>query len=276
MGKLGVLCTTMRQNDFRLYERMNLHSDAVFANQCEKTCVEETNIDGNRVRMISTETRGVGKNRNISLLYAQNEILLFADDDMKYSDSYEADILSEFEKHPDADVFIFNIHSNNDERQQEQNKKTRKLNFLSRLPYGAPRIAIRKDAWERSNVWFTPLFGGGTKYTSGEDSIFLNDLRRAGLTMYVSSIDIGEANMDTSSWFTGKNEEYYFNKGAFCAAEHPRFLSVWKLYYCIRIKADLSLKNKLASFEKGVAGFKTGRSFADFAREKAENEKRKT
>ena len=265
MGKLEVLCTTMHQTDFKLFDKMNIRSDVLFANQCDTTGVKEERINGNRVRLVSTETRGVGKNRNLSLLYAENEILLFSDDDMRYSDTYAEDILSEFEQHPDADVFIFNIHSNNGKRRQQQNKNTRKLHALSRLPYGAPRIAIRKAAWEKSNIWFTTLFGGGARYTSGEDSIFLNDLRRAGLSIYVSRVDIGEVNMDESSWFTGRNEEYFFNKGAFCAAVHSRSLPVWKYYYCLRIQADLPIRKRLAFFDKGARGFRTGKNFKESA-----------
>lgn len=264
MGNLEVLCTTMNQTDFSLFKKMNLNSNVIFANQTDKTGFEERVISGCKVRLISTTTRGVGKNRNISLLYAEGDILLFADDDIEYYDSYKEKIMSEFAKYPKADIIIFNIQSNSGKRKQYQNKTSHRLGCFSRLPYGAPRVAIRRSSWEKSNVWFTTLFGGGCKYTSGEDSIFLFDLKKAGLNIYVSNICIGTIDMEVSSWFRGRNEEYFFNKGAYCAAKHTRFIILWCLYYCIRIRAKLSIRTKILSFNKGVIAYKESKEFKDY------------
>lgn len=269
MSKLEVLCTSMMQENLEIVKKMNIRSDVVVANQCDRTDFIESVINGYKIRMISTETRGVGKNRNISLLYASGDILLFADDDMKYTDTYAVDIVKEFDEHPNADVMIFNIESNSEKRKQKQNSKTRRISKITRLPYGAPRIAIKKSSWEKSNVWFTTLFGGGAKYTSGEDSIFLQELKRAGLNIYLSRVTIGVVDMSQSSWFSGRNEEYFFNKGAFCASEHKKLIFLWKLYYCVRIKAPLPLLKKIKSFDLGVTGYKTGKSYRDMFLNKA-------
>ena len=45
--------------------------------------------------MITTETRGVGINRNLALTYAKGEICLFADDDVTYNDDVEERVLAE-------------------------------------------------------------------------------------------------------------------------------------------------------------------------------------
>lgn len=243
---------------------MNIRSDTVFANQCDETSVKDVIMRGNRIRMVSTTTRGVGKNRNISLLYAEGEIMLFSDDDMYYTDTYEEDILKEFERYPEADAIVFNIKSNSKIRKPQVTKVSHKLFRLSRLPYGAPRLAIKKESWEKSNIWFTTLFGGGARYTSGEDSVFLNDLKRAGLKIYVSNVCIGTVDMANSCWFKGRNREYYFNKGAFCAATHPNSIALLKNYYCLRLRSKLSFLERRIWFEKGVAGYKELKSYADY------------
>ena len=64
-----VLVATMHQSDFSKISEMNISSDVVFANQCDRTAYEELRFDGHTAKMISTETRGVGMNRNLSLIH---------------------------------------------------------------------------------------------------------------------------------------------------------------------------------------------------------------
>ena len=263
MAKFEILCVTMHQTDFSKIQKMNIHSNVVFANQCDRTGYEEISFDGHIAKMISTQTRGVGINRNVSLMYASADICLLADDDMRYSDTCEEDILKEFEMHPDADVMIFNIGPVGGNRPQKQNRHTKKISRLSKMPYGAPRIALRLDALRRSNVWFTTLFGGGSKYSNGEDSIFLTQLRRAGLKIYVSSIYIGDVDMSDSTWFQGANEEFFFNKGAYLRAVHPVAAGLYELYFLLRVKSSLSVKQRWLWLRKGNRAYREGLSFKD-------------
>lgn len=268
MSKLEILCTTMNQRDFSLIDKMNIQCDVVFSNQANHVGYDELESENFRAKMISTHTRGVGKNRNISLTYAEGDILLFADDDMKYVNGYTKLIEDEFERFSDADVIIFNITSNDAKRPQLQNRISKRLHILSKMPYGAPRIAIRRSSWEKSNVWFTPLFGGGAKYTSGEDSLFLQGVKNKGLHIYVSNKTIGEVDMSTSSWFSGRNEEYFFNKGAYCKAVHPYLFWVWKFYYCICIKTYMSILNRMKCFDRGIHAYMSGTSFEEQRKDK--------
>lgn len=263
MARFEVLCVTMHQKDFSKIQQMNIRSDVVFANQCDHTGYEEISFDGYTAKMISTQTCGVGMNRNVSLMYASADICLLADDDMRYTDTYEQDIVKEFEMHPDADVMIFNIGPVDGKRPQKQNRRTRKIGALTKMPYGAPRIAFRLDALRRSNVWFTTLFGGGCKYSNGEDSIFLAELRRAGLKIYTSNAYIGDVDMSDSSWFQGANEEFYFNKGAYLKAVHPVMTVVYDLYFLVRVQSNLSLKQRWLWLRKGNKAYRKGLSFTD-------------
>lgn len=261
MSRIEVLCVTMNQTDLSLTEKMNLKCDAVIANQTTR-CDEIRQTAGNNTyRLISTQTKGVGRNRNIAFVHANAEILLLADDDMQYYDGYVEKIEKEFDSHPDADVMIFNIDTTDVHRPQKKNQVTKRIGRLSRLPYGAPRIALRKSSWEKSNVWFTVLFGGGAKYTNGEDSIFLYELRKKGLRIYVSQETIGNIDMSQSSWFVGANEEFYYNKGAFSEVVHPRTAILWGVYYALRVKSDLSFAQKYRAFRAGIKGYREETAF---------------
>ena len=258
MGRFEILCVTMHQNDFSKLDEMNIHSDVVFANQCDRTAYDECEFDGHTAKMISTQTRGVGINRNTALMYATAEICLFADDDVKYVDNVEQLVLSEFDAHPDADVFIFNLDTDDTSRPQKKYFQTKKCSRYCRMPWGGVRIAVRLSSLRKANVWFTTLFGGGCPFPSGEDSLWLTDARRKGLTFYVSKETIGTVSFENSTWFSGYGEKYYRGKGAFYAAAHPKTFWLWMNYFVFRTKGKGTLTNaqKRALMKQGREDYK--------------------
>ena len=266
MSKFEILCVTMHQKDFSKIKEMNIHSDVVFANQADRTAFEEVELEGHRARMITTATRGVGVNRNTALLYAEGDICLFADDDVTYHDDMEARVLAEFDAHPDADVMIFHLATDDPKRQQIKYAKTKKCGRFARMPWGGVRIAFRLSAVRKANLWFTTLFGGGCMFPSGEDSMWLTAAKRAGLTFYVSKETIGTIDMQDSSWFTGHDNKFFFGKGAACAAMHPRTFAIFARYYAFRYRkaGDLSYHQKVKWMKIGRKGYLSLRSYNDF------------
>lgn len=265
MAKFEILCVTMHQSDFSKIEEMNIRSNVVFANQCDHTSYEEKEFDGHVAKMISTQTRGVGLNRNLSLSYASAEICLLADDDVTYDDDMEKRVIAEFDAHPDADVMIFHLDTDSD-RKQIKYDKTRKCGRFERMPWGGCRIAFRLNAVLKANLWFTTLFGGGCVFPSGEDSMWLTDAKRAGLTFYVSKETIGRVSFDTSTWFTGFDEKFYYAKGAYYAAAHPKSTSLWMRYFLFRTKrmSNLPKKEKLRMMRAGKRGYGEMLSFGAY------------
>lgn len=265
MNKFEILCVTMNQKDFSKIEEMNIHSNVVFANQCECTAYDELAFEGCIAKMISTQTRGVGINRNLSLSYASAEICLLADDDVVYNDDMEKKVLAEFDKYPDADIIIFHFDTDDKLRQQVKYSKTKRWSKLRGIPWGGFRIAFRLKSIRRANIWFTALFGGGTIFPSGEDSKFLIELCREGLTLYVSKETIGTVSFETSTWFTGRDEKYFYGKGAFYKSIHPRTVYLWTVYCALNItKSNLSFLQKLRWMKNGVFGYKKMLSFDDY------------
>lgn len=257
MSKFEILCVTMHQKDFSKLQQMNIHSDVVFANQADWTDFAECEFEGHRARMITTDTRGVGINRNLGLMYAQGDICLFADDDVTYGDDMEEMVLAEFDAHPDADIIVFHFESDS-EKKQIKYSRTKKCSRFTRLPWGSVRIAFRLDKVRKANIWFTTLFGGGCLFPSGEDSMWLAQARRKGLKFYVSRETIGNISYEESSWFTGYNEKYYFGKGAYYQAVRPRTFSLWQIYSVLRTYGygDMSLREKMNWVRYGAEGYR--------------------
>lgn len=268
MLSFEVLCVTMKQNDFSKIKEMNIHSDVVFANQADETSHKEYEFDGNMAKMITTTTRGVGKNRNIALTYASADICLFADDDVKYVDDMEKLIVNEFEANPDADVIIFNLETNDPLRTQKRYYKTRKCRMFERMPWGCFRIAIKLSSVRKANVWFTTLFGGGCVFPSGEDSMWLSDAKKKGLKFYVSKEVIGNVDFSESTWFTGYDNKFYYAKGVYYKAVHPRMIYLWMLYFAIRTakQSSVSFFNRLKWMRHGKTGYINMMSYKDFCK----------
>ena len=158
---------------------------------------------------------------------------------------------------------FFHFSSNDPHRKPPRYNKTQKWPRYARTPWGAIRIAFRLNSVRKANVWFTTLFGGGCIFPSGEDSMWIKGLRKAGLTFYVSKETIGTVSYETSTWFTGYDEKYYYGVGAYYRAMHPRTTLIWGLYSAFRTrkKSALSLKEKIKWINKGKMGYQNNKPF---------------
>lgn len=211
--KLQVLVSTMHQTDHSLLEKMNIQSDAIVINQCDCDCIERFAFRGHNILWMSMNERGVGLSRNNALMRASGDILLFADDDVVYTDDYVEKITKSFENNPGSDLIVFNLQSQNPNRPEAIVKKEYKLRWFNCLKFGASRIAIRKNAIRKANVFFSLLFGGGAKYQSGEDSLFIIQCLKKGISGLASSETIGTVQQEESTWFRGFDEKYFYDKG---------------------------------------------------------------
>lgn len=229
-----VLVATMRQTDHSLYHAMNLHADAIIVNQCERNVFEDEMKDGHRVRWLSLRERGVGLSRNTALMRATADIVEFADDDMVFTDTCREDVLATFDAHPEADVILFGLSSLTPERPLLRIDRFARVRRMEALKYGCARMAARRDTLIHHNLSFSLLFGGGARYLSGEDTLFLQECIRVGLRIYKSPIVVAQVRRDSSSWFDGYTDRYYLDKGALMAAALPRVCTVYALLTAIK------------------------------------------
>ncbi len=268
---LEVLVATMGQQDCSLAEKMNIQTGAVIANQCD-TWGYEQSADG-RVRMLSTATKGVGINRNLALQLAKEDILLFADDDMTYYDGTLQGVLDAFAQLPHADVILFGADmTRNGEVYERRQPPLRRARIFNSMKYGTYRIAVRRQAVQKHMLSFSTLFGGGCRYGCGEDSIFLCDCFRVGLKVYSHPYVLGACAKDRSSWFSGYNEKYFFDRGAMLACAFKKTKHILKWYYIGKFfpKTELSLKRVIKATNQGIRAFREQRSFEEvFAKQRS-------
>lgn len=220
-----VLVAAMHQMDHSLPEKMNLRSDAIIANQCDRNEIEDFLWQGHTIRYLNFAERGVGLNRNNALIRATGDICLFADDDMRYCDDYVQTVTQAFESHPDADVLIFNLIEKVPTRPIIQ--KEGKVSWLNFLRYGTARVAVRNSAIQSNGIYFNQCFGGGTPHCHGEDNLFLAACLGKGLKMYAIPAFIAELTEERpSSWDNGYDEKYLRDQGVLYRTMTRKY---WKL-----------------------------------------------
>lgn len=258
--KLEVLVAAMHQTDFSLYDRMNLQSDAVIANQADAHGYDETRPDGTHsVKLVTTPFRGLGLNRSTALLHASGDICLLSDEDVVFADGYRAMVMDAFAALPRADIIIFNLRltGGGSSRRQRVVRSARRVRAFEALRYAsAPRLAFRRNSVLRANVWFSPLFGSGSRYSMGEETLFIADVLRKGLRVYVHPGYLGSTSVEESTWFNGYTEKYFRDKGAFYYSLSRRAWIPLSVQDVLRHRSlhgsDMSIYRKLSAMWDGA------------------------
>ena len=213
MSRIQLLVAAVSQDTQALPEKMNIQSDAIIVNQKMPYGYEERDLGGHNIRVFNCDEKGVGLSRNLALLRADHEILQFCDEDIVLDEGYTVLMEKEFDDHPEADMLLFNVRAT-EGRVTYNNTDFARVNYLNYGRYPAYAIAVRGSRLHEAGVTFSLLFGGGAKYSNGEDSLFLKQCLDKGLKIYRTSVKIGHEEDDRpSTWFSGYNEKFFFDRG---------------------------------------------------------------
>lgn len=210
--KLQILVSAVKKDPKSLAEKMNLQADSIIINQTDKHDYESFEYKGHQIRCYSFIEKGVGLSRNSALMRADGDILLFADEDIVYHEGAPEMILNAFQNHPKADMLFFNVKVT-EERRTYYNTDVHPVRFYNCGRYPAYSIAIKRDKLHKSRAAFPLLYGGGAKYSNGEDSLFISDCLKAGLKAWAVPEEIGEEIPRPSTWFFGYNEKFFYDRG---------------------------------------------------------------
>ncbi|MBR5597806.1 MAG: glycosyltransferase [Lachnospiraceae bacterium] len=209
---LETLVSAVKEDVAALANKMNLQSDAVIINQCEENSYLEYEYGGYKIRGYSFAEKGVGLSRNNALLRAKADIVLFSDEDIVYHEGYGKAVLEAFEQHPEADMILFNMDVEA-ERATYHIEKEHRVRFYNSGRYPTYSFAIRREKLHKANITFSLLFGGGAKYSNGEDSLFLLECLKKGFRVIALPIEIGKEVPRPSTWFHGYTEKFFFDRG---------------------------------------------------------------
>lgn len=210
--KIQLLVSAVDKDAAVLVKQMHIHTDAVIVNQCDRYSYGEIMEPGYKVQVFSMPERGVGLSRNTALLHASGDICVFSDEDIVLSEDYEEQIQRVYAELPDADMILVNVKVA-PSRRTYWNEDIHRINYRNYGRYPAYSITARREALLRANVHYSLLFGGGAKYSNGEDSLFIKDCLKAGLKIYSHTVCIGEEVERESTWFSGYHEKFFRDRG---------------------------------------------------------------
>ena len=256
---LQLLISALNKNPAELTGQMNMECPAVLVNQCDEEKTEEIIVLGQSVKVISMKERGVGLSRNTCIENATEETVLFSDDDIVYDSGYVSKVEEAFARHPDADVLLFNVRVS-ENRRTYWNTEDKKLGKTGVGRYPAYSIAAKRESLIKSGVRFSLLFGGGAKYSNGEDSLFLTDCLRNGLILYSVTDVIGEEKENESTWFKGFTEKFFFDRGVLFAFLYTNTALIWAFRFVfLKKNIDTSGVGKKTAWKKIREGIKEGK-----------------
>ncbi len=147
-------------------------------------------LQRNDFRFLFFREKGISRNRNRNLQYARGKWALFSDDDIDYSKEQLRRILKALSDEKEADVIAFR-HITAPEYAKRYPAVRMRINSAGPKGYfvTAFELAVRLDT-VRGRVWFNENFGRQGLF-AGEENIFWESCRRAGLSRYFLPLDAG-------------------------------------------------------------------------------------
>lgn len=253
-----LLISALKASNEKLIETMKVTDDAVLINQCDNEATGEIKTSNGIVKVVETTTRGVGISRNLALDNAFGDVVLFADDDIVYKDGYASLIQREFDAHPEADGIFFNFEVD-EARKTYYNTGFARVTWRNSGRFPTFALAMRLSSIQRKNLRFSPLFGGGAKYSCGEDSLFIKDALKSGLKLYTSPTVLGTEVPRPSTWFNGYTDKFFKDRGVlytylYGALATPLAIRFWlrhKQEMCKNISSKAALKLILSGIKEG-------------------------
>lgn len=256
---LQLLVSAMNKEALELAQEMQLDSDAIIVSQCDHYSYEELQYRGHRIRYFAMAERGVGLSRNTCLLRADADIIVFADEDIVYSEGYQEAVLQEFAKHPEADMLLFNVKAVPG-RETYHADSFGRVRWYNCGRYPTYSFAVKREKVHKNNITFSLLFGGGAKYSNGEDSLFIRDCLKSGLKVYKVPVTIGAEKERPSTWFQGYNEKFFFDRGVLYSHLYGVWNRIMGLRFLLAHKEELCKKIPLKkAYEIMVRGMKEGK-----------------
>ena len=105
---------------------------------------------------------------------------------------------------------------------------------------------------------FSLLFGGGAKYSAGEDSLFLKQFMDKGYKVYASPVTIGREREEDSTWFSGYHEKFFYDRGVLYRFLYGHLAGIWALRFLLahrgKMCQQVPVREAYRIMRKGISG----------------------
>lgn len=210
---LEVLISCMHQKDFTLAVQTGIQSDTLIINQCPESNYKDVLSEGyyrnHKIRMLTTNERGLSRSRNLAIEHAHGNVVLICDDDETLKEKYDKIIENAYRQIPDADIIAFRMEN----QECRLKPKAQRLNAWTCMRISSWQITFKPEAVKARNIRFDEYMGAGTGNGAGEEVKFLRDCIHAGLKAYYVPEAIGTVRQTDSTWFQGFTREFFYQRG---------------------------------------------------------------
>lgn len=170
-------------------------------------------------KIIKNTSRGLSRNRNLSIAAATAPYCLISDDDLDYFADNIAKIIDIFDKNPELDIATFK-YSGADTKQYPDHSFN-----LSKPPKGyyisSVEIAFKRSTILESGVIFNEQFGVGAEFPAGEEDLWIHDLLKRKHEGKFFPIIIAYHPGETTGTRCATDPDIIRAKGAVFAHTHP-------------------------------------------------------
>lgn len=265
MNSVEVLVSAMNLSDISIISKTNISTNSVLINQCDREDFQIVDIENLKIKYFSTKERGLSNSRNKAIELATGDICLICDDDEFLYDDYEKTIIKAYSDLPDADIIVFKFNYPH----KKYSNKIKKINYLNVSTISSVEISFKRERIYNLDIRFDKYFGSGAIYSSGEENKFLYDCLNKGLKIYYVPLEIGKLiEGGNSLWFSGFNQKYFFNKGAWLSACFPSFKYILVFYVVLRFRklSELDILTTSSFLFKGIKAFKEKKSYEEITK----------
>ena len=134
-----------------------------------------------KAKIIDLVGKGVAKSRNAAIENAKGTYLIFADDDITFSEAGLQKLVEYFEAHPECAIIMAQTVDETGELRKSYPTKQHWLTRLNSAKAATYEMMIRVDAIRAKGVQFDENFGAGVENFLGDEYIFIADALKQGL-----------------------------------------------------------------------------------------------
>ncbi len=187
--------------------------------EAELNLIPDDLLSRKDVDVVKSKSHGLSVNRNNALRSSKGDIILFADDDNRYTWGDFDRILYVFDERPDVDIVCFRSAGYDGVFCRDFPKESFNLN---RMPHGY-YVRSCEIAMRRRNDYpeFDEHFGLGSEYLAcGEEEVFIHDALKQDFRIFYYPLTIVRTDSDTTGSQFNKLAAVRRSKGAVLAAIH--------------------------------------------------------
>lgn len=206
------------------------------------------------IRVINSFEKGLSKSRNRAFQNAKGKILILADDDIIYHKNMIDSVLNAYKLHPKAASIVFcatNLEGKFFKKYPKQSKLN--LNRLELYNVMSIEMTLNKAIIDANSIIFDEDFGLGSRFTMGEEAVFLNDLKNKKQQIVFVPTSIVSHEAVTTAHKINLEQKYHLI-GALYSRNHKK-----KYFFWIVLQLFFDLKQSKIQWKQVISLYKTAR-----------------